>query len=244
MEHFYYLSALSAFGTIAGSIPALFIRNLSHLGKDMLLAYSAGVMVAASTYGLIPSALKLSNFYVLTAGILLGTVLLTMLERYVPHTDPPHEDTASAIQASSRILLLMSMTLHNLPEGLSTGISLANENGQLGAIVSFAIGVQNVPEGFLIALVMASARSRLLKPLLYVCGVTAAEWLAALVGYSFGHTLEFLIPYGLAFAGGAMLYIVYKELIPESHGDGHEIPSTFAFIIGTLTMIGLTHWLG
>ena len=115
---------------------------------------------------------------------------------------------------------------------------------QFGETVPLVTGRQNVPEGFLIALVMASARSRLLKPLLYVCGVTAAEWLAALVGYSFGHTLEFLIPYGLAFAGGAMLYIVYKELIPESHGDGHEIPSTFAFIIGTLTMIGLTHWLG
>ncbi|TYP72470.1 ZIP family metal transporter [Paenibacillus methanolicus] len=243
MEHYLVLSGLSALGTIVGSLPALLIRNLSHRGKDILLAYSAGVMVAASTYGLIPSALKLSNLYVLTFGILLGTVLLTLLERYIPHTDPVHDADATAVSSASRMLLIMSMTLHNLPEGLSTGISLADQDPQLGAIVSFAIGVQNLPEGFLIALVFASTQSRMLKPVLYVCGVTAAEWLASLLGFNFGSELRFLIPYGLAFAGGAMLYIVYKELIPESHGDGNETPATFAFIFGTLTMIGLTHWL-
>ncbi|CAM4393395.1 ZIP family metal transporter [Paenibacillus tarimensis] len=244
MNQFLSLSAAAAACTIAGAMPALLIRSLTHRVKDILLAFSAGIMVAASTYGLLPSALKLSNFYTLTIGILLGTLLLTAMERLIPHTDPTHTTELHAREQGNHQLLVLAMLLHNLPEGLSTGISLASSNQELGRIVTFAMGLQNIPEGFLIALFLVTQSSKLSRTLASILMVALAEWSASLLGYLFGLELQFLVPYGLAFAGGAMLYVVYKELIPESHGDGHEIPSTFAFIIGTLLMIGLTEWLG
>jgi len=243
MYYYIQLSAAASICTVLGALPALLLRHVSHRGKDILLAYAAGIMVAASTYGLIPSALRLSNFYVLTAGILLGTLLLTFLELYVPHSDPGHGTDKTTVNRPYS-LLLMAMVLHNLPEGLSTGVSLATGETNLGMLVTVAIGLQNIPEGFLVALFLITQGTSRRKALLYSLLISSTEWIASGVGYVFATRLEFLIPYGLAFAGGAMLYVVYKELIPESHGDGNEIPATIAFIIGTLTMIGLTSWLG
>ena len=104
-----------------------------------------------------------------------------------------------------------------------------------------AMGLQNAPEGFLVALFLITQEVAILTVLFRVALITAVEWVASIVGYMFGIELQFLVPYGLAFAAGAMLYVVYKELIPESHGDGHETSATFAFITGTLSMIALTH---
>ncbi|TNJ59625.1 ZIP family metal transporter [Paenibacillus hemerocallicola] len=241
MNTFLLLAACSSLCTLIGALPSLFLRDISHRGKDVLLAYTAGIMVAASTYGLLPSALKLSNMYVLTVGILLGAMLLTVMELYIPHADPSHSNTRSDERHS---LLLIAMLLHNLPEGFSTGISLASGDTDMGTLVATAIGLQNIPEGFLVSLFLVTRRTGMGKTFLYSSAIAATEWATACLGYYFGTELRLLIPYGLAFAGGAMLYVVYKELIPESHGDGHEIPATFAFIIGTLTMIGLVEWLG
>lgn len=244
MSVFWQWTVFSSLCTILGALPTLLFRNVSHRAKDMLLAYTAGIMVAASTYGLIPSALKLSNLYVLTAGILLGTVLLTVMELAIPHTDSDHAFPPEADRQPAHMLVMTAMLLHNLPEGLSTGVSLASGDRQLGQLVSVAIGLQNIPEGFLVALLMVTQRAKPSKALAYTAMIALTEWLASCLGYYFGSELRMLVPYGLSFAGGAMLYVVYKELIPESHGDGHEIPATFAFIFGTITMIALTHWLG
>lgn len=244
MSMFWQWTVFSSLCTILGALPTLLFRNVSHRAKDMLLAYTAGIMVAASTYGLIPSALKLSNLYVLTAGILLGTVLLTVMELVIPHVDSDHAFPPREDRQSAHLLVMTAMLLHNLPEGLSTGVSLASGDRQLGQLVSVAIGLQNIPEGFLVALLMVTQRAKPSKALAYTFMIALTEWLASCLGYYFGTELRLLVPYGLSFAAGAMLYVVYKELIPESHGDGHEIPATFAFIVGTITMIALTHWLG
>ncbi|KGP71694.1 ZIP family metal transporter [Pontibacillus yanchengensis] len=229
---------ITSFCTALGALPVLLIRNLSHKGKDSLLAFTAGIMVAASTYGLIPSALKLSNLYVLVIGILIGTFVLLLLEIVVPHHDL--DNTSQQAGSASILLFLVAMSLHNIPEGLSVGMSYASEYKDLGPIVSFAIGLQNVPEGFLVALFLMLQQVRRWKTLLYASLTGLIEFIASLAGVYFGGSFEGVIPYGLAFSAGAMLFIVYKELIPESHGDGNERASTLAFIIGFLTMIVLT----
>ncbi|GIQ67802.1 ZIP family metal transporter [Xylanibacillus composti] len=231
----------AAMATAIGALPVMALRHLSHRGKDILLAYTAGIMVAASTYGLIPSAMKLSNFYVLTIGILLGTLVLTLLELLLPHADFDH--ARPVLDESRAVLFLVAMGIHNLPEGLSVGVSYASGDAELGTLVSFAIGVQNVPEGFLIALFLITQQISRVKAFLLTALTGVLEWAAALAGLHFSESFHGIVPYGLAFAAGAMLFVVYKELIPESHGDGHERSATFAFILGLLFMIGLTHWL-
>ncbi len=232
----------SSLATALGALPAMLLSNVTHRARDVLLAFTAGIMVAASTYGLIPSALKISNLLVLCCGILLGTVVLTMLEKFLPHIEMDHAHSTSSLDPAS-MMFVTAMTLHNLPEGLSVGVSFASHYENLGNLVAFVIGLQNVPEGFLTALFLITRGVGRGKALVYAIFTGVIELGSCLLGYQFTSRLSFLVPYGLAFAAGAMLFVVYKELIPESHGDGHERPATFSFIMGLLTMICLTDWL-
>ncbi|QPC48263.1 ZIP family metal transporter [Mangrovibacillus cuniculi] len=229
---------VSSLCTSLGAMIVLLIRNLSHRGKDVVLAYTAGIMVATSAYGLIPSALKLSNMHTLIIGILFGTFLLTLIEVVVPHTDLDHSN--QSLRGGNVVLFMIAMSIHNFPEGLSVGISSASSNEDLGYLVAFAIGLQNVPEGFLIALFLVTQGVSRFKAIFFSVMTGVVELSAGLFGYVFGDFFAFVVPYGLAFAAGSMLFVVYKELIPESHGDGNERVSTIAFIIGFITMIYLT----
>ncbi|WP_166243988.1 ZIP family metal transporter [Paenibacillus turpanensis] len=244
----------SSLATGLGALPVFFFKTVSHRWKDILLAFTAGVMVAASTYGLIPSALKLSNMLVLTIGVLLGTLVLTLLEKIVPHVDPEHnsegqqrllEQNGFGVELGGKALLfLAAMTLHNIPEGLSVGVGYSSSDETLGPIVAISMGLQNAPEGFLTALFLVTQGVKRWPAFLFAFITGVLELLSCIVGYHLTAFVSGLIPYGLAFAGGAMLFIVYKELIPESHGHGHERPATFGFILGLLLMIGLSEWLG
>lgn len=230
-----YISALC---TALGALPALLLNNVSHRLKDNLLAYSAGIMVAASTYALIPSTLKLSNMFVLTVGILLGTLTLTLLETYLPHVELEHANHPG--QQANPLLLIAAMAIHNIPEGISVGVSYSSHYEELGSLVSFSIGLQNVPEGFLVCLFLITNRVSKLKAFLYTAFTGAIEFVSSLIGLQLTDQFLGVVPYGLAFAAGAMLFVVYKELIPESHGDGNEKSATFSFVIGLLTMIIIT----
>ena len=231
----------SSLCTGLGALLVLLIKNVSHKGKDTLLAYTAGIMVAASAYGLIPSALKLSNLTVLIIGILIGTFVLTILESVIPHVDLEHSRKPTN-SSGIIILFLVAMSLHNLPEGLSVGISNVSKEQELGALVSFAIGLQNVPDGFLVALFLVTQNVSRSNAIVLSTLTGIIEMCAGLIGILFGESFEYIIPYGLAFAAGSMLFVVYKELIPESHGDGNERAATIAFIFGFLTMVILTDW--
>ncbi|WP_208585742.1 ZIP family metal transporter [Gracilibacillus suaedae] len=232
---------ISSLCTSLGALPILLVKNVSHKSKDTLLAYTAGIMVAASAYGLIPSALKLSNLVVLVSGILVGTFVLTLIESLLPHIDLDHSNHSSG-NSTVILLFLIAMSIHNLPEGLSVGISTLNNVNSIGSLVAFAIGLQNVPDGFLVALFLVTQGIRPIKAFLLSSLTGLIEMCAGLVGFIFGGAFENIVPFGLAFAAGAMLFVVYKELIPESHGDGNERTATWAFIIGFITMILLTEW--
>ncbi|MCC3646533.1 ZIP family metal transporter [Cytobacillus oceanisediminis] len=231
----------SSLCTGLGALPILLIKDISHKGKDVLLAYTAGIMVAASAYGLIPSAIKLSNLAVLVIGILVGTFVLTLLESVIPHVDLDNSRHSSK-HARVVLLFLIAMSIHNLPEGLSVGISNVSSSQDLGPLVAFAIGLQNVPDGFLVALFLVTQNISRFKAILFAALTGMIELCAGLIGMFLGGSFEYIIPYGLAFAAGSMLYVVYKELIPESHGDGNERASTLAFIMGFLSMVVLTEW--
>lgn len=229
---------ISALGTVFGAMPALLIRNVSHRVKDNLLAYSAGIMVAASAYALIPSTLKLSNMFVLTIGILVGTAVLTLLEIVLPHQDAGHGADSTQIRP---LLIIAAMAIHNIPEGISVGVSYASQFAELGSLVSFSIGLQNIPEGFLVCLFLVTNRIPRLQAFLYTAFTGLIELVSSLIGLQLSDAFLGIVPYGLAFAAGAMLFVVYKELIPESHGDGNERSATFSFVIGLISMIYLTN---
>ncbi|WP_173915251.1 ZIP family metal transporter [Halobacillus sp. Marseille-Q1614] len=232
---------LCALATGVGAFPVLLIRRISHRQMDMILAFTAGIMVSASTYGLIPTSLKLTNLYVLTCGVLLGALLLNVLEYFIPHEDIDHKRTGNMLPRQS-LMMVIAMTLHNIPEGLSVGASLASEVENLGLVVALSMGLQNAPEGFLVALFLVNQKVNKFFAVLLATFTGMIELLSSLLGFQLIHAALFLVPYGLAFAAGAMLFIVYKELIPETHGHGYERSATFSFLIGLLSMIGLVEW--
>lgn len=236
-------SILSAMATVLGAAPIFFIRKLSERWKDILIAFTAGIMVSASTFGLMPQAIKESGIFALTVGILLGIVVLDQIEKNIPHVDVENDSHIKSFDSKS-ILIIIALFIHNIPEGLSTGFSYASQNEGLGPMVAISIGAQNIPEGLILAVFLINSNVNKLKSTAIVFLTGMMEAVSAVAGFYTANYIEGLIGYGLAFAAGAMLFIVYKELIPESHGHGYERSSTYSFIIGLLMMVYISHWFG
>lgn len=230
-------SVLSALSTGLGALIILFMSNtITHRWRDSLLAFTAGIMMAASTLGLIPEALNNGGFLPLTIGIFLGVLTLTIMEKKIPHIDLKHSKKGLEFDEKA-MLIISAITLHNIPEGLSVGVSYASHVQDTGNLIAFAIGLQNAPEGFLVALFLVNQKINKFKAFIIATMTGAIEIIMGLLGFYLTSFVDFLVPYGLAFAAGAMLFIIYKELIPESHGDGNERTSTYSFIIGLLFMV-------
>ncbi|MCA1201625.1 ZIP family metal transporter [Priestia flexa] len=235
-------SILSALSTGLGAVPILFMNQaVTHRWKDVLLAFTAGIMMAASTMSLIPESLASGSFYSLAIGLLLGVMTLTILEQNIPHIDLEHSKTG--IQFDEKALLIIAaITLHNLPEGLSVGVSYASDAENTGNLIALAIGLQNAPEGLLVALFLAQQNISKFKAFFIATLTGSVEIITSLLGFYLTNFVESLVSYGLAFAAGAMLFIIYKELIPESHGDGNERFATYSFITGLLFMVFLINF--
>lgn len=238
-------SFISAMATVLGAIPILFVKQLSEKWKDILIAFTAGIMVSASTFGLMPQAIEESGILALTIGFVIGIAILDLIERNIPHIDVEN-DASSGIRSfdSKSLLVIIALFIHNIPEGLSTGFSYASQNESLGPMVAIAIGAQNIPEGLILAVFLINSKVSKLKSLLIVTLTGLMEVISAIVGYFTASYIQMLIGYGLAFAAGAMMFIVYKELIPESHGHGYERPSTYSFILGLLVMVYISYVYG
>lgn len=236
-------STLSALATGLGALPILFIRNLTHRLKDAILAFTAGVMLSASFFGLIPQALEVSNIVTVSIGLLFGTFIMNYLERKIPHIDLKHNHGLMNIDNKS-LLIIAALTLHNIPEGMATGLSYAYEdNSSLGPLIALSIASQNAPEGLLIALYLINQNITNWKAVGIATLTGSIEIVAAVIGYSSASYISNLVPYGLSFAAGAMIFIVAKELLPETQADGNSRSSTYSLVLGIVTMlflIGLT----
>ncbi len=236
-------SFISAMATVFGAAPIFFIRKLSEKWKDILIAFTAGIMVSASTFGLMPQAIKESGIVALTLGLLAGIIVLDQIEKNIPHIDVENDSRISGFDSKS-LLVIIALFIHNIPEGLSTGFSYASQSSGLGPMVAISIGAQNVPEGLILAVFLINSNVSKLKSFLIVFVTGLMEAVSAVAGYTMASGIQGMIGFGLAFAAGAMMFIVYKELIPESHGHGYERPSTYSFIFGLLIMVYISHWFG
>lgn len=232
-------SFISAMATVVGALPLLFISKLSERWKDITIAFSAGIMVAATMFGLIPQSINESDIWVMTLGLFVGIILLDLLERNIPHIDVEKGRGISSFDSKS-LLVIFALFIHNIPEGLSTGFSYASVNEALGPMIAVAIGAQNMPEGLILAVFLLNSKVSKAKAFLIVLCTGLVEVVSAIIGYFTASVISSLIGFGLAFAAGAMLFIVYKELIPETHSHGYERSATYSFVIGILIMLYIT----
>jgi ZIP family zinc transporter len=163
-----------------------------------------------------------------------GGLLILALERWVPHLEPhfaPH-----LVNHGTRfgLLLAAAITLHNLPEGLAVGVAYGHGEGELGLVVAVAIALQNIPEGLAVAMPLCKYGMSRWAALLWATGSGLAEPVAAAAGFHFVSSTEVLVPFGLALAAGAMVFVVSDQLIPESHRNPKDKAPTLALLAGFL----------
>lgn len=239
----------SGAATGIGGLPILFLRRPSNRTLDMLLGFTAGVMLAATAFSLLVPALDRGGVWEVVAGLAAGAALLGALDAIVPHAHARFAEGQGlpAEQRSARergTLLLSALTIHNLPEGMAVGVAFAAGGVELGAPLALAIGIQNIPEGFAAAapLVSGGTPRRQAAGIAALTGVVEPPAAAlALVAFD---AVGPLLPFGLAFAAGAMLYVIVDELIPESQARGNERVATFALLVGFALMLVLDNAFG
>lgn len=234
-----FASLIAGLATSVGSIPVLFMKDISHRTLDTMLGFAAGVMLAATAFSLLVPAIELGGVWITIAGFLIGGFFIYLLDRYVPHEHliKGHEGPSSSFSRVS--LLILAITIHNFPEGIAVGVSFGGGDIEAGIIIAIAIGLQNIPEGSAVAFPLIREGFRKRKAIWYATLTGLVEPVGGLIGVSVVALARPLLPGGLAFAAGAMAFVVSHEMIPESHRKGHEIEATLGFIIGFAVMMFL-----
>jgi ZIP family zinc transporter len=230
-------SLLAGLATGAGALPVLFTRRISDKLLDMLLGFSAGVMLAATSFSLIVPAIDLSGPWVAVLGIVLGAVVLHLVDRFVPHLHPVFGAEGPASRLPRVWLFVLAITIHNFPEGLAVGVSFGTGDVAAGLVIATAIGLQNMPEGLAVALPLLREGYSRGKSIWYATLTGLVEPVGGLLGAAVVSIFQPILPWGLAFAAGAMLFVVSDEMIPESHRKGFEREATFGLIAGFVIMM-------
>lgn len=247
------------FGTALGAACVLFMKNkLNPLVQRALTGFAAGVMVAASVWSLLVPAMEQSAFMGQWAfmpaalGFWLGILFLLLLDRTVPHlhmNSTKAEGPASSLQKTT--MLVLAVTLHNLPEGMAVGVVyagwLSKEAGitAMGALaLSLGIAIQNFPEGAIISMPLKAEGVSKGRAFLYGALSGAVEPVGAVFTILAAAYVVPLLPYLLSFAAGAMIYVVVEELIPEMSEGKHSNIGTVLFAAGFTVMMALDVALG
>lgn len=234
---------LPGLATGAGGLLLLAFRRPAGRMLDGLLGFTAGIMVAASVFSLLVPALERGSLGAVVAGLAVGAVVLAALDRLLPHVHAGFVERSKDARGRPS-LLLAAMTIHNVPEGLAVGVAYAAGGPELGLPVAVAIGVQNVPEGFASAAPLIRPDRSVWVAIAFATATGLVEPPAALAGYGVSSVAGAALPAALAFAAGAMLYVVVDELIPESHARGNERDATAGFLAGFVLMLVLDNALG
>jgi zinc transporter, ZIP family len=247
--------------TLLGAALVFVRRQLPAVGLDAMLGFAAGIMIAASFWSLLMPAIDLSTslghlpWGPPAVGFLCGGLFLRLADQLLPHLHPglaPGQEEGVRTSWQRATLLVLAITLHNVPEGLALGVafgaaSLPGGDGVLlASAVALTIGIalQNFPEG--VAVAMPLRREGLSRAKCFWYGQLSAvvEPAAAVVGAMAVVQMQSLLPYALSFAAGAMIYVVVEELIPESQQHGHSDVATLATLAGFVVMMILDVGLG
>jgi len=263
-----WLLALLA-GTFTWSLTALgaalvfLFKGINRNIYNLMLGLSAGIMIAASVWSLILPAIALSQergeipWLATTIGFAAGAGFLFLFDKIIPHVHfgEKHLREGIKVPLPRSVLLVFSITLHNIPEGLAVGVAfgainlVADTNTALFAAISIALGIaiQNFPEGAAVSIPLRQEGNSRTKSFMYGQASALVEPVAAVIGAVLVNAVSSFLPYALAFAAGAMVFVVVEELIPQAQEktmDRAEHVATFGFVLGFMIMMILDVALG
>ncbi len=256
-----FLATLLTWGVTALGASVVFLtKEVSRKALDWMLGFAAGVMVAASYWSLLAPAIEMSEgtgvpkWFPPAVGFMLGAITLRLADRFLPHLHLgfPIEEAEGVPTAWKRTtLLVMAITLHNIPEGLAIGVAFGAVATGMGSTtlagavaLAIGIGMQNFPEGIAVAAPLRREGVSRLKSFWYGQLSAVVEPIAAVVGAFAVLQMQVILPYALAFAAGAMIFVVFEEVIPEAERSGNTDLATMGAMIGFTVMMILDVALG
>ena len=251
--------AIPFLGTTLGAAMVFLMKNkINNKIEKLLLGFASGVMIAASIWSLLIPAIEMSEsqgkiaWVPATIGFLLGITFLLVLDSVIPHlhlkSDKP-EGIKSKLKKTT--MMVFAVTLHNIPEGMAVGVTFAGALTQNAGItmagafaLAIGIAIQNFPEGAIISMPLKSEGMSKSKAFLYGTLSGIVEPIGAIITILLTSAVVPILPYLLAFAAGAMIYVVVEELIPESQAGEHSNIGTIGVAIGFVVMMILDVALG
>ena len=248
------LTALGVGGaTVIGALIGFVFKKIPHKMNDILLAFAGGIMLAAATFGLVmPAIEKGGDFGLLFAvtGIFAGAFFIALIDRLVPHLHRLIESGERDVCASksgnlNRVLLfVIAIGIHNLPEGIAAGVGFGTSEIGDAIVIALGIALQNIPEGMIIIAPLLAEGVSTGKTFALAAATGVIEVIGTFIGYFAVSVSNAILPFGLAFAGGTMLYVISDEMIPETHAHGAERSATYSLIFGFCLMLTLDFFLG
>lgn len=248
------------FVTALGASSVFFTKSIGRKTLDFMLAFAGGVMIAASFWSLLAPAIQMAEnngqiaWIPAAVGFLLGGGFLRLADRFLPHLHLGYPtDQAEGIHTHWRraVLLVLAITLHNIPEGLAVGVAfgalkygLTESSFAAACALAIGIGIQNFPEGLAVSVPLRREGFSRLKSFWYGQLSGMVEPVAGVIGAAMVIFIEPLLPYALSFAAGAMIFVVVEEVIPESQRSGNVDLATTAAMIGFAVMMTLDVALG
>lgn len=246
--------------TALGASIVFFFRSLNQNVMNSMLGFAAGVMIAASFWSLLAPAIDFSekngqiSWLAPAIGFLLGGLFIRLLDFVVPHLDlgvPEDQAEGPKTGLKKSTLLFLAITLHNIPEGLAIGVAFGaaalglSDATLIGAIgLAIGIGIQNMPEGAALSVPLRGEGMSRLKAFHYGQLSAIVEPIAAVLGAAAVLTIQPILPYALAFAAGAMIFVVVEQLIPQSQASGSKDLATLGLMAGFTVMMILDVALG
>jgi len=244
--------------TASGASLVFFFKKLHRGALDGMLGFTGGVMIAASCFGLLGPAIDQSagegfvKVIPAASGFVIGALFLFLLDKYLPHLHinfKENESEGIKTDWHRTTLLVLAITMHNIPEGLAVGVMFGAAMGDSqmiseALIVAIGIGIQNFPEGIAVSMPLRRQGVSRFKSFWYGQLSAIVEPIAGVLGAIAVTQFEPLLPYGLAFAAGAMIYVVVEEVIPETQRDKYTDIATLGFIAGFVLMMSLDVALG
>lgn len=228
--------------SILGSCAGLVMKNITHKKNDTILGFAAGVMLAAGFLGLLPTAFGdggLLDIVIAICGIFGGAAMISLIDRFVPHVhfdNGEMKESETKGHGSKTLLLIIAIAIHNIPEGLATGIVFNDGVTPNAIMVALSMVIQKIPEGLIVIvplLALGMSKRKAFSIALLVAGMMLP---GVLIGVLLGSLPPMVTAFFYAVTFGAIVYVISDEIIPESHEHGNQRAATFALILGVITV--------
>ncbi len=248
-------AAVTALSTSLGALPAMVKADIKPRTQDILMGFSAGIMLAATAFSLLLPAVNMAQAHYgsafiaglyMSGMVLIGGLFLHLCNEWIPHEHffKGREGGPTGVRLKRIWLFVFAIGLHNFPEGLAVGSGMGSLDFKIATPILVGIALQDLPEGFVVAVALINARYTRRQGMMATAVTGLVEAAAAMIGFYATLEVQGILPWALAFCGGSMLYVVSDEIIPESHRQGYAREATAGLMAGFSLMMFLDIALG